>query len=127
MIFGAAARLPSLRSTSEAMQEPSSRNFRRVRMTVIVLATLISALTVVIGGIIGWVGLIIPHICRMLVGPDFRKLLPASMLLGATFLLVVDILARTIASIEVPLGILTAAIGAPFFLFLLAGGRRGWQ
>jgi len=100
---------------------------RWLRPLLIAGATLVTAASVSIAGVIGWIGLVIPHIARMLVGPDFRKLLPASMLLGATFLLIVDILARTIASIEVPLGILTAAIGAPFFLFLLAGGRRGWQ
>ncbi|RYF87172.1 MAG: hypothetical protein EOO00_12640, partial [Chitinophagaceae bacterium] len=88
----------------------------RVRAVLIVSATLMTAASVSITGIIGWVGLIIPHIARMLVGPDFRKLLPASMMLGAAYLLVVDMLARSIALIEVPLGILTAAVGAPFFL-----------
>lgn len=100
---------------------------RWLRPLLIAGATLVTAASVSIAGVIGWIGLVIPHIARMLVGPDFRKLLPASMLLGATFLLVVDIFARTIARIEVPLGILTAAIGAPFFIWLLAGGRRGWQ
>lgn len=100
---------------------------RRLRPILIAAATLVTAASVSIAGVIGWIGLVIPHIARLLVGPDFRRLLPASMLLGATFLLVVDIAARTIAMIEVPLGILTAAIGAPFFLWLLASGRRGWQ
>jgi len=100
---------------------------RWLRPLLIAGATLVTAASVSIAGVIGWIGLVIPHIARMLVGPDFRRLLPASMLLGASFLLIVDILARTIARIEVPLGILTAAIGAPFFLWLLARGRRGWQ
>ena len=63
----------------------------------------------------------------MLVGPDFRKLLPAAMILGGGYMLVIDMLARSIALIEVPLGILTAAVGAPFFLWLMAAGKRGWQ
>jgi iron complex transport system permease protein len=100
---------------------------RRIRLVLILSATLITAAAVSISGIIGWIGLVIPHIARVLVGPDFRRLLPASMLLGGAYLLIVDMLARTIATIEVPLGILTAAVGAPFFLWLLASGRRGWQ
>ena len=99
----------------------------RIRALLIAAVTLITAASVSVTGIIGWVGLIIPHIARMLVGPDFRKLLPASMVLGGGYLLVVDMLARSIALIEVPLGILTAAVGAPFFLWLLAAGKRGWQ
>lgn len=100
---------------------------RWLRPILISGATLVTAASVSIAGVIGWIGLVIPHIARLLVGPDFRTLLPASMLLGATFLLIVDIAARTIALIEIPLGILTAVIGAPFFLWLLASGRRGWQ
>lgn len=100
---------------------------RRLRVVLITAATLITAAAVSITGVIGWIGLVIPHIARMLVGPDFRRLLPASMMLGGAYLLVVDMLARSIALIEVPLGILTAAVGAPFFLWLLASGRRGWQ
>ncbi len=99
----------------------------RTRALLIAAATLITAASVSVTGIIGWVGLIIPHMARMLVGPDFRKLLPASMMLGGGYLLVVDMLARSIALIEVPLGILTAAVGAPFFLWLLAAGKKGWQ
>lgn len=100
---------------------------RTLRLVLIAAATLMTAATVSITGVIGWVGLVIPHIARMLVGPDFRKLLPASLLLGAAFLLIVDMVARTIGGIEVPLGILTAVLGAPFFIWLLAAGRRGWQ
>jgi iron complex transport system permease protein len=68
-----------------------------------------------------------PHVARMLVGPNFNRLLPASALLGATYLLLVDDLARSVTITEVPLGILTAFLGAPFFLWLLACGRRVWQ
>ncbi|WP_291154712.1 iron ABC transporter permease [Ensifer sp. SSB1] len=100
---------------------------RLTRALLIAAATLITAATVSVSGVIGWIGLVIPHIARMLVGPDFRRLLPASMISGAAYLLVVDMLARSIALIEVPLGILTAAVGAPFFLWLLASGRRAWQ
>jgi len=99
----------------------------RLRLTVIAAATLMTASVVAIAGVVGWVGLMIPHIARMLVGPNFDRLLPAAMLLGASFILVVDTLARSIARIETPLGILTAVLGAPFFLWLLATARRGWQ
>lgn len=99
---------------------------RRVRFFLVAGATLVTAATVSVTGIIGWVGLIIPHVARMLVGPDFRILLPVSMLCGSAFLLIVDMLARSIAAIEVPPGILTAVVGAPFFLWLLASGRKGW-
>jgi len=99
----------------------------RTRALLIAAATLITSASVSVTGIIGWIGLIIPHIARMLVGPDFRKLLPAAMILGGGYMLVIDMLARSIALIEVPLGILTAAVGAPFFLWLMAAGKRGWQ
>ena len=99
----------------------------RLRLLVIAAATLMTASVVAISGVIGWVGLVIPHIARMLVGPSFDRLLPAAMLLGGGYLLLVDTLARTMARIEVPIGILTAVIGAPFFLWLLARGREGWS
>jgi iron complex transport system permease protein len=100
---------------------------RRVRRTVIAAATLMTAAVVSVSGIIGWIGLLIPHFARMLVGPDFGRLLPAAMLLGAGYLVLVDTLARTIAPLESPLGVLTAFIGAPFFIWLLALSRRGWS
>jgi iron complex transport system permease protein len=93
---------------------------------VISAATLITASVVAISGVIGWVGLVIPHLARMLVGPNFDRLLPAAMLMGGGYLLLVDTLARTMGRIEVPLGILTAIVGAPFFLWLLVRGRTGW-
>lgn len=99
----------------------------RTRFIVIAAATLITASVTALAGVVGWVGLVIPHIARMLVGPGFGRLLPASALIGAGYLLVVDTLARTLAAVEVPLGVLTAVIGAPFFVWLLARGRRGWS
>jgi iron complex transport system permease protein len=99
----------------------------RLRLLFIAAATLITSATVAIAGIVGWVGLLIPHVARILVGPEFARLLPAALMLGAGFLVAVDALARTAAAIEMPLGILTAVIGAPFFLWLLAAARRGWQ
>ncbi|MGX0876908.1 iron complex transport system permease protein [Roseovarius sp. MBR-154] len=99
----------------------------RTRFLVIAAATLITASVTALAGVVGWVGLVIPHIARMLVGPGFGRLLPTSVLIGAGYLLVVDTAARSIAAIEVPLGILTAVIGAPFFVWLLARGRRGWS
>ena len=98
----------------------------RLRVVVIAAATLMTASVVAIAGIIGWVGLIMPHMARMLVGPNFERLLPAAMILGAGYLLLVDTLARTMAAVETPIGILTAFVGAPVFLWLLARGRTGW-
>lgn len=98
----------------------------RVRLVVVGAATLMTASVVAISGVIGWVGLVIPHIARMIVGPNFDRLLPSAMLLGAGYLLLVDTFARTMAQVETPLGILTAILGAPFFLWLLARGREGW-
>ena len=99
---------------------------RRLRLVVIAAATLMTAAAVAVSGIIGWIGLIIPHAARLLIGPNFGRLLPLAMLLGAAFLLAVDTLCRTIASIEVPPGVLTAMLGTPFFLWLFAASRKGW-
>ena len=99
----------------------------RTRFLVIAAATLITASVTALAGVIGWVGLVIPHIARMLVGPGFGRLLPTSALIGAGYLLIVDTVARSMAAIEIPLGVLTAMIGAPFFVWLLARGRRGWS
>jgi iron complex transport system permease protein len=98
----------------------------RIRAIAIVSSTLMTASAVSISGMIGWIGLVVPHLARMLVGPSFPILLPASLLLGGAFLLLVDTVARVAFPIEIPIGILTAIIGAPFFVFLLARGRRGW-
>lgn len=101
-------------------------NTRRLRGAVIVCATLLNSASVAVSGMIGWVGLVIPHFCRMLFGYDYRRLIPAGALFGAAFLLAVDDIARLVTTGELPLGILTAFVGAPLFLYLIAtgGGRR---
>ncbi|WP_165253905.1 iron ABC transporter permease [Adlercreutzia sp. ZJ304] len=99
-------------------------NARRIRIVVIVSATFLTAACVSVTGMIGWVGLVIPHLCRMLVGADYRKLIPASMLMGAGFLLLVDDIARLATTAEIPIGILTAFVGAPFFLYLITRRKR---
>lgn len=99
----------------------------RLRLAIIVSATLVTAAAVAIAGIIGLVGLIVPHLARMLVGPDHRVLLPVSTLLGAGFLLAVDGVARSLFEVEVPLGIVTSIIGAPFFLYLMNQSRKAWS
>lgn len=96
----------------------------RLRLVVIGAATLATSAVVAISGVIGWVGLMVPHMARLLVGPRFDRLLPASVLLGAAFMVAVDTLARSAARIEIPLGVLTALIGGPVFVVLLARGRR---
>lgn len=102
-------------------------NVTLLRLIFIVLATVISALTVVMGGIIGWVGLLIPHIARMIVGPDNRILLPAAALIGAIYLLAADNIARLLFRVEIPIGILTSLVGIPFFAFILRKARKGWH
>ena len=97
-------------------------NTTRLRVIVILSATLLTAASVSISGMIGWVGLVIPHFCRMIFGYDYRRLLPASILFGAAFLVLVDDAARLIATSEIPIGILTSFIGAPIFVFLLVRG-----
>ncbi|GLZ54859.1 iron(III) ABC transporter permease [Actinomycetospora sp. NBRC 106378] len=100
---------------------------RLVRLTTIVAATLLTAVAVSVSGVVGWVGLIIPHLARILVGSDNRVVVPVAAIAGALFLLGVDTVSRAVSAIEIPLGILTALLGAPVFLYLLAlGRRRGW-
>ena len=97
-------------------------NTTRLRLVIVVCATLITAASVAVSGMIGWIGLVIPHFARMLFGHDYKRLLPASMLLGATFLVVVDNIARLAASSEIPLGVLTSFVGAPVFVWLMVRG-----
>ncbi len=99
-------------------------NVARLRLMLVVSATLVTAAAVSIAGIVGWIGLVIPHAARLLVGPEFSRLLPVSGVLGAVFLVAADTLARSIVAIELPLGILTAIVGAPVFLWLLASSGR---
>jgi iron complex transport system permease protein len=98
----------------------------RLRLLVVMLATLLAATTVAVAGIIGWVGLVVPHAARILVGADFRRVLPASAAIGACYLMVIDDIARATTTAELPLGVLTALIGAPVFALLLRRGRLGW-
>lgn len=97
-------------------------NARRLRILVILSATLVTAASVSVSGVIGWVGLVIPHLARRMVGNNYRYLMPASMLLGALFLLLVDDVSRNLLATEIPLGILTSLIGAPFFICLIMKG-----
>lgn len=94
-------------------------NAKRLRGTVILSATLVTAAAVAVSGVIGWVGLVIPHLTRRMVGNNYRHLIPASALFGAVFLLTVDNLSRNLFATEIPIGILTSFIGAPFFLYLI--------
>jgi len=101
-------------------------NTTQLRAIIIVCASLITAAAVSISGMIGWVGLVMPHIGRMLVGPCNKKLLPVSALLGGIYLLIIDNICRTALMVEIPIGILTAIIGVPFFLYLIRKGKQGW-
>ena len=114
----------NLLSLSDEEARALGLNVTVTRLIFIASATLITASAVSVAGIIGWLGLIIPHITRLLVGANFSHQLPVSLLIGAIMLLLTDTLARTIAPIELPLGILTSAVGAPFFIFLLLQTRR---
>lgn len=98
----------------------------KVRLILIALSTVLSAATVSIAGLIGWVGLIIPHAGRMLVGPVNRKLLPTAALMGGLYLLLVDDISRMAFGVEIPLGILTALAGIPFFPLVLRNARKSW-
>jgi iron complex transport system permease protein len=98
-----------------------------LRIAIVAAATLVTSASVATAGIIGWVGLVVPHIARTLVGPDFGRLIPAAALIGGGFLLLIDTLARTAAAVEIPLGILTALVGTPFFIWLLASMSKTWS
>nr|WP_304049879.1 iron ABC transporter permease [Methanobrevibacter gottschalkii] len=101
-------------------------NPSRVRLLIIIGCTLLTSAAVSISGIIGWIGLVIPHMARMVVGSDNRILIPASLSLGASFLLLIDNISRALISIEIPIGVLTAIIGVPIFLYLLKRGYSEW-
>lgn len=102
-------------------------NTKSVRRKVIFASTLIIGASVSISGIIGWVGVVIPHLARGIVGPNYKKLLSASFLLGSSYLLIVDNCIRTIWSAEPPIGIITSILGVPFFLFILKNNTKGWN
>lgn len=101
-------------------------NTKFIRALFIFCATLVTAASVAAAGMVGWVGLVIPHLARMIVGPNHKVLLPASLLLGALYVLVIDDLCRCLFAIELPLSVLTAIIGAPFFIYLLTRGKKTW-
>ena len=96
-------------------------NASRIRLLAVICSTLITASAVSVSGMIGWVGLVIPHMMRRILGADYRYLMPGSMLGGGIFLLLVDNVARNVTTAGIPIGILTAFIGAPFFLWLITG------
>lgn len=128
-IFIAASLLLAMRwrinvlSLGEIEAKSLGITLKTTRLTVIVCATVLTASSVCIAGTIGWVGLVVPHLGRLLVGPDNMKLLPVTFVLGAIFLLFVDTIARTLISAELPLSILTGLIGAPFYFYLLKQQR----
>ena len=114
----------NLLTTGEDEARSMGVNTRVMRILIVTAATLITAACVAISGLIGWVGLVIPHFARMLVGYDYRTMMPVSMLMGASFMMLVDNLARSVVTAEIPLGILTAFVGAPFFLYLILDRGR---
>ena len=101
-------------------------NVRRTRLIIICCATILTAATVTLCGNIGWVGLILPHLMRLVTGPDYRHLLPGCLLAGGLFMLVVDNTVRILLPGEIPVGIVTSLIGAPLFIYLLFKGRKDW-
>ena len=113
-------------SMSEEEAASLGVNVRREKLLVILTTTLITAAATSVAGIIGWIGLIVPHLIRMLAGVDNRRVIPLSAALGASFLLLADDLARSLASFEIPVGIFTSLIGIPFFIVLLRKSQRVW-
>jgi iron complex transport system permease protein len=101
-------------------------NIKRYQGVIIFFCTLISAAAVCVSGIISWVGLIVPHIVRIIVGPNNSKVIPASVAIGISYMLIIDDIARTLVPNEIPIGVLTGIIGAPFFAYLLLRQRVGW-
>jgi iron complex transport system permease protein len=98
-------------------------NIKKYRIIFIVASTLLSAAAVCLGGLIGWIGLMIPHMARGVVGVDYKRLIPACAMMGATYLVLMDDIARSILSLELPLGVVTSIMGAPFFVYLIIRGR----
>ena len=117
----------NLLSMGEREAKSLGVNVQRTNLLIIIFSTVITSTAVSICGIIGWVGQVIPHFCRMVVGPDHKVLIPATMFVGATYILIVDDLCRLLTASEIPLGILTAIIGAPVFAYLLRRTKGGWN
>ena len=101
-------------------------NIKAVRILIIISSTLMAAVSVCVCGMIGWVGVIIPQITRMIVGPDMRRLVPCSFGIGAIFLMIVDLTCRCLLQVEIPIGIVTSLIGAPIFVVILKRAKEGW-
>jgi len=116
----------NLLSLSQDEAKTLGIDIKKITRVIIICATLLTAASVCISGIIGWVGLVVPHLGRMITGPDYKKLLPLTIVMGASYLLIMDDLSRTIIATEIPLGILTALLGAPFFAYLLWRRKTGW-
>ena len=112
-------------SRSEAYAA-SGVNIRALRIVTVLCATVMTASVVSMCGQVGWVGLLIPHMCRMRFGSNHLALIPASVSLGAVFMIAVDTVARSVSAAEIPVSILTAIIGAPFFILLMRRSR-GWM
>lgn len=113
-----------------SMGDQEARSFgvevERDKTIVIVAASVLTALVVSISGIIGWVGIVVPHLARMLVGHDFRKLLPASLSLGVCYLLIIDDICRTLTASEIPIGVITGIVGVPLFLYFIYRKKVDW-
>ena len=125
LILAICANRINLLSVGEKEAGTMGVNVRLSKMVIIIAATLSTAGAVCLAGAVGWVGLIIPHIGRMVVGNDNKILLPVTISIGMTFMIFVDTISRSIATTEIPLGVLTSLIGAPFFVFLLKKSRGG--
>ena len=97
-----------------------------MKMMIILFATFMTAVAVSVSGVIGWVGLVIPHAGRLIIGPDHKQLLPVSIGLGAAFMIVIDNIARALLPGELPLGVLTGLVGVPLLIVLLRRNRTGW-
>jgi len=114
-------------SLSEEEAKSLGINVKRERLIFIVFSTLAVAAATSVCGIIGWVGLMVPHLVRMMIGPDHKILFPLSLTAGAAYMILADTISRTITSFDIPVGIITALTGAPFFLYLMKkGGKEAW-
>lgn len=114
-------------SMGDSEAESLGLNTERIKITVIITTTVISALSVSLCGIIGWVGQVIPHFCRMIVGPSHKALIPATIFVGASYIILIDNLCRLVSITEIPIGILTSVVGAPVFGYLLRKTKGGWS
>lgn len=111
---------------SEDEARATGVNIGLLRLTAAACATMMTAASVAMCGQVAWIGLLIPHVCRMAFGSDTTRLLPASICIGAAFMAAIDTIARSVTASEIPISILTAIIGAPFFIHLLRQ-TRGWN